>query len=65
MQSFGLFNNLRPTHRQFAVIGLGRFGRATSETLRKMGFQVLGTDINQNLVAQALEDRIVDNAIQL
>jgi trk system potassium uptake protein TrkA len=65
MQSFGFFNNFRATGRQFAVIGLGRFGRAASETLRKTGYQVLGTDIDQDLVAQALEDRIVDNAIQL
>lgn len=65
MQSFSFFNNLRSSSRQFAVIGLGRFGRAASETLRKLGYQVLGTDIDPNLVASALEDRIVDNSIQL
>ncbi|PSF36131.1 TrkA family potassium uptake protein [Aphanothece hegewaldii CCALA 016] len=65
MQNIRFFNNMRSTTRHFAVIGLGRFGRATSETLRKMGYQVLGTDIDESLVAQALDDKIVDNAIQL
>jgi trk system potassium uptake protein len=65
MQSFNLFSSLRSTNRQFAVIGLGRFGRAACETLRKQGYQVLGTDIDESLVAQALDEKVVDNAIQL
>lgn len=47
------------------MIGLGRFGRAVCETLHKSGYQVLGTDKDEKLVAQALADKIVDNAIEL
>jgi trk system potassium uptake protein TrkA len=65
MQSMNFFSSMRPHNRQFAVIGLGRFGRAVCETLRKQGYQVMGTDIDEGLVAQALSDRIVDNAIEL
>jgi trk system potassium uptake protein TrkA len=65
MQSIKFFSSMRPQNRQFAVIGLGRFGRAVCETLRKQGYQVVATDIDEGLVAQALSDRIVDNAIEL
>ncbi|MFM7885010.1 MAG: TrkA family potassium uptake protein, partial [Microcystis panniformis] len=44
MQSIKFFSSMRPQNRQFAVIGLGRFGRAVCETLRKQGYQVVGTD---------------------
>lgn len=37
---------------QFAVIGLGRFGSATSLELMRMGHSVLGIDANQQLTAQ-------------
>jgi trk system potassium uptake protein TrkA len=65
MQSFKFLNNIRSNNRQFAVIGLGRFGRAVCEVLHKQGYQVLGTDINEDLVAVALTERILDNAVQL
>ncbi len=65
MQTLKFFNSMRPQSRHFAVIGLGRFGRAVCQTLREQGYQVLGTDIDEELVAQALSDRIVDNAIKL
>jgi trk system potassium uptake protein len=65
LQQFNLMNVLRRENRQFAVIGLGRFGRAVCGTLHKMGYDVLGTDINEKLVAQVLSDQIASNAIQL
>ncbi|MCR4399745.1 MAG: TrkA family potassium uptake protein [Syntrophomonadaceae bacterium] len=36
--------------RQFAVIGLGRFGSAVALTLADMGYQVMGIDRNEELV---------------
>jgi trk system potassium uptake protein TrkA len=63
--SLNILNNLTKETRQFAVIGLGRFGRAVSETLHKMGYDVLATDIDQKLVAEALHLKIASNAIQL
>ncbi len=65
MQTFKFLNNIRSNNRQFAVIGLGRFGRAVCEVLQKQGYQVLGTDIDEGLVAQALTEKIVVNAVQL
>jgi trk system potassium uptake protein TrkA len=57
--------NLRRETRQFAVIGLGRFGRSVCKTLYNMGYDILATDIDQKLVAQALTDKIASNAVQL
>lgn len=65
LRSINFLSSLRRENRQFAVIGLGRFGRAVCETLNKLGYEVLGTDINENLVAQALTDKILAHAIQL
>nr|WP_237743637.1 TrkA family potassium uptake protein [Pleurocapsa sp. PCC 7319] len=57
--------NSRPKNLQFAVIGLGRFGRAVCTSLHKMGYEVLGTDIDEKLVTQALTQKIASHAIQL
>lgn len=65
LRSLNFLSNLGRENRQFAVIGLGRFGRAVCETLHKLGYEVLGTDINEDLVAQVLNERTVSNAIQL
>lgn len=64
-QSLKFFSRLNRKNHQFAVIGLGRFGRAVCETLYKQGYDVLGTDRDKKLVAQALAEQIVANAIQL
>ena len=65
ISSLKFFKNLRATNRQFAVIGLGRFGRAVCQTLHGMGYEVMGIDSNENRVAQALTDQIAAHAIQL
>ncbi len=65
MKPIKFFSSLRQENRQFAVIGLGRFGRSVCETLHKMGYDVLGTDIDNKLVAQALADRVLSNAVEL
>ncbi len=65
LSSLGFFRNLRPTNRQFAVIGLGRFGRAVCATLNGLGHEVLGIDTDGRRVTQALTDEIASHAIQL
>lgn len=62
---FKFLNNPRQENRQFAVIGLGRFGRAVCRTLFNMGYDVLATDVNEKLVAQVLTERIASDAIQI
>lgn len=65
MKSLSFLTNSSPKNRQFAVIGLGRFGRAVCSSLHKMGYEVLGTDIDEKLVNQALTHKIAAHAIQL
>lgn len=63
--SLSFFRSLRRENQQFAVIGLGRFGRAVCSTLHKLGYDVLGTDIDEKRVAQALTEQIANHAVQL
>jgi trk system potassium uptake protein len=67
MPSFKFLNTLRQDkdNRQFAVIGLGRFGRAVCRSLHSLGYEVIGTDVDEKQVAQALTDRIAAHAIEL
>lgn len=65
LSSLKFLHNLRKESRQFGVIGLGRFGRAVCETLYNMGYDVLGVDVDEKLVAQALTDKIASSAIRL
>jgi trk system potassium uptake protein TrkA len=65
LSSIGFFRSLRKENQQFAVIGLGRFGRAVCSTLHKLGYEVLGTDVDERRVAQVLKDQIVAHAVEL
>lgn len=65
LSSIGFFRSLRKDNKQYAVIGLGRFGRAVCSTLHSLGYDVLGTDIDEKKVAQALTDQIVGHALEL
>ncbi|MBD3883068.1 TrkA family potassium uptake protein [Phormidium tenue FACHB-886] len=65
LSSLSFFKNLRANNRQFAVVGLGRFGRAVSQTLHHLGYEVLGIDCDEKRVAQSLTDQIVSHALQL
>ncbi|MGD1861263.1 MAG: potassium channel family protein [Leptolyngbyaceae cyanobacterium] len=65
LSSLGFFRSLRTKNRQFAVIGLGRFGRAVCMTLNNLGYEVLGIDLNEQSVTQALKDEIAAHAVQL
>ncbi len=63
--SLKFFRNLRQDNHQFAVIGLGRFGRAVCATLHNLGYQVLATDIEEKRVSAALTEQIVSHALLL
>lgn len=65
LSSLGFFRSLRKDNRQFAVIGLGRFGRAVCSTLHRLGYEVLATDINEKNVSQVLTEQIAAHAVQL
>ena len=64
LSSLGFFSQLRSRTKtkQYAVIGLGRFGRAVCEALHKQGYDVVGIDSNEDRVTEALSDRIVTHA---
>ena len=65
LSSLSFFRSLRKDNHQFAIIGLGRFGRDVCSTLHRLGYEVLGTDIDQKTVAQVLTDQIAAHALQL
>ncbi len=48
--------------KQFAVIGLGRFGTSVAKTLTTMGYEVLAIDDDQNRVQEIVNE--VTHAIQ-
>jgi trk system potassium uptake protein TrkA len=52
-------------NKQFAVIGLGRFGRAVCSSLHKMGCDVMAVDMDERRVAKVLTDQIAAHAVQL
>ena len=41
--------------RQFAVLGLGRFGISAAQTLEEMGYEVLGVDMDNSVVSALTE----------
>ncbi|MEL6222281.1 MAG: TrkA family potassium uptake protein [Cyanobacteria bacterium J06626_14] len=65
LSALKVFRNLRSGRRQFAVIGLGRFGRAVCGTLHQIGYEVLGIDTEETLVTRALTDNLASHALQL
>ncbi|MBW4468412.1 MAG: TrkA family potassium uptake protein [Pegethrix bostrychoides GSE-TBD4-15B] len=65
LSSLSFFKSLRNNNRQFAVIGLGRFGRAVCMTLHNLGYEVLGIDSDERRVAQALNDEILSHALAI
>lgn len=65
LSSLSFFRSLRKDNHQFAVIGLGRFGRGVCSTLHRLGYEVLGTDIDEKRVSQVLTDQIAAHALQL
>ncbi|MFH7244521.1 MAG: potassium channel family protein [Spirulina sp.] len=65
LTSLTFLRKMRSSTRQFAVIGLGRFGRAVCTTLNSLGYEVLAADEDERRVSQALTDQIAAHAVQL
>lgn len=54
-----------PQHRkQFAVIGLGRFGRSVCKTLHRQGHEVLGIDADEEEARSAQAEEIATHVVQ-
>ena len=65
LSSWNFFQNLKSETKQFAVIGLGRFGKAVCLTLHNLGYEVLAIDREEKRVNQALTDKISSHALEL
>lgn len=65
LSSLIFLRKMRAPNRQFAVIGLGRFGRAVCTTLHNLGYEVLAADTDERRVCEALTDQIAAHAVQL
>lgn len=50
--------------KQFLVIGLGRFGSSIAETLYKAGENVLAIDSREDIVQEAINNDLLDNAVE-
>ena len=51
--------------KQYLVIGLGRFGTSVAQTLYESNEEVLALDIDEELVQEAINSNIVDNAVEM
>jgi trk system potassium uptake protein TrkA len=67
LSSLSFFRSLKTDKRnqQFAVIGLGRFGRAVCGTLHQLGHEVMGIDSDERRVATILTDQLASHAVQI
>lgn len=51
-------------HKQFAVIGLGRFGSSVCRTLQQLGHEVLGIDESAENIRHAQSEEICTHVVQ-
>ena len=65
LSSLSLFRSMRRESKQFAVIGLGRFGRSVCTTLYRIGYEVMGVDQDAKRVDQAAIDEIATHVLEL
>lgn len=65
LSSWNFFQNFKSENKQFAVIGLGRFGRAVCLTLHSLGYEVLAIDKEEKRVNLAVTDKISSHALEL
>ncbi|NEN90136.1 MAG: TrkA family potassium uptake protein [Okeania sp. SIO3H1] len=65
LSSWNFWQNLKSETKQFAVIGLGRFGKAVCLTLHNLGYEVLAIDREEKRVNQAITDKICSHALEL
>jgi len=60
-----VFNKMtKSANKEFAVIGLGRFGMSVCETLYNYGVQVLAVDVDFKKITQAATDKIASHVVQ-
>jgi trk system potassium uptake protein TrkA len=50
--------------KQFAVIGLGRFGSSVCASLKQLGHEVLGLDASEELVRRAHADEVATHVVR-
>lgn len=65
LASLNFFRNLGTENKQFAVIGLGRFGSAVCSTFHSLNHEVLAVDQDENRVQKVLTARIASHAIRV
>ena len=65
LSSWNLLAGFKGKNKQFAVIGLGRFGRSVCETLNRAGCEVLAIDKEEKKVNQIVLDKIASHALEL
>lgn len=65
LSSWNLLANFQAKSKQFAVIGLGRFGRSVCATLHESGCEVLAIDREEKKVNQVVLDKIASHALEL
>lgn len=53
-----------PARKQFAVIGLGRFGRAVCRTLTSLGHEVMGIEAARDLIRAAQDEEFVTHVVE-
>ncbi|GLI55744.1 potassium transporter KtrA [Propionigenium maris DSM 9537] len=51
--------------KQYLVVGLGRFGTSVAKTLYEADADVVAIDADEDLVQEAINNNIVDNAVAL
>lgn len=49
--------------KQYLVIGLGRFGRGVAQTLYDADKDVLGIEVNEELVQESINNNVLTNAV--
>lgn len=49
--------------KQYLVLGLGRFGRGVAKTLYEAGEDVLGVELDENLVQDSINTNVISNVI--
>lgn len=65
LSHLNFFRNLNVENKQFAVIGLGRFGSAVCSTLHSLNHEVLAVDQDESKVNKILTDRIAAHAVRV
>ena len=65
ISSLSFFRSLRHENKQFAVIGLGRFGRSVCSTLDRLGHEVLAADKDEESVSHVRANNLAAHCIQL